>query len=398
MKRVSRIAGAAIVAGTLSLVVTSCGGEALGTSGNESSGASDDTVTVGVLVAQSGLFAPLGRDMQSGLQLYLDTHGGSLGGRKVALEVVDEGGSPQSGVAAATRLAQSRQVDVVTGVVAGPTAMAAREVLDPARMPVLLSNTGSVALGTNLKSEWIWRASYDNRDPGRLLGEELAKDTAAGDFFLIGADYSGGHEHLDGFKTTFPANRIKGELYTPFGKTSDYSPYLAKIRASGVKHVAAFFAGGEAIEFVKQFKAFGLSDSVKLYGFGFLTEGSALKAEGEAALGVLNATRYNWDLDNPENRKFVDAYQQKFGSVPTVFAANMYDIGGFLDKAIGSIKGEVTRDSVQKAIGSLGSMSGVRGNVEFDDNNTIVQGFYLTEVQQTKDGLRNVIVKDLGRS
>jgi branched-chain amino acid transport system substrate-binding protein len=379
-------------------VLTACGGESLGDSGDSGGASAKEAVKVGVLVTLSGPFAQLGRDMQAGIELYLDTHGGKLGGRDVNLEVVDEGESPQTGVAAATRLAQSRDIDVVTGIVTSPTAMAAREVFHSAQMPVLLGNTGAAALGAKLKSDWIWRASYDNLDPGRLLGADVAKDISVGDFFLIGADYAAGHEHLDGFKEDFPSTRIKGELYTPFGTTSDYSPYLAKIRASGAKNVAAFFAGREAIEFVKQFEAFGLSTSVKLYGFGFLTEGTALTAEGTAALGVKNVTRYNWDLDNPENAAFVKAYEQKHGAVPTIYAATMYDIGLLLDKAVMSINGEVTRDTLQQAIKSLGAVSTVRGEVTFRQNNTISQTFHLTEVRQTDQGPRNVVVKNLGRS
>lgn len=385
------VAGAVLLAS----VLTACGGSALG----GSSKASDSgKVKVGELVALSGVYASVGKDMKNGLDLYLEQHGNKLGGRDVELDVVDEGSEPQSGVAGATRLAQQDGVDVVAGIVSGPTASAGRDIFDAAKVPVLMGNTGSVALGGKLKSDWIWRASYDNGDPGRLLGKDLAGDASVGKVFLIGADYSGGHETLDGFKETFPKERIAGELYTPFGKTSDYSPYLAKIRASGAKNVFCFYAGGEAIEFTKQFHQFGLDKTVQLYSAGFLTEGTALDAEGEAALGVMNATRYNWDLDNPENKKFVEAYQKKFNRLPTVYAANMYDIGILLDKAISSIDGDVTHDNLRQAIGDLGGVDGVRGHLEFDDTNTIKQPFYLVKVEKTSEGLRNVKVKDLGRS
>ncbi len=391
--RKASLAGA--LALSVGLAVSACGGGSLGGGDGGSSG---DKVKVGVLVSLSGVYAPVGKDMKNGIELYLAQHNNKLGGRDVDLEVVDEGSTPETGVAGATRLAQTGNVDVVTGIVSGPTAMAGRDIFDSAKIPVLMGNTGSVALGKDLKSDWIWRASYDNGDPGRILGADLAKDASAGDFFLIGADYSGGHETLDGFKETFPKDRIAGELYTPFGTTSDYSPYLAKIRASGAKNVFCFYAGGEAIEFTKQFHAFGLDDSVQLYSAGFLTEGSALTAEGDAALGIMNATRYNWDIDNPENKEFVAAYQKKYETVPTVYAANMYDIGILLDKAIGSIDGDVTHEKLQKAINDLGGVDGVRGALEFDDTNTIKQPFYLVEVKKTDDGLRNVTVKDLGRS
>lgn len=387
------VAGAAVLA----MSVSACGGDALG--GGSAQKSAGETVKIGELVALSGAYAPVGQDMKRGFDLYLSQHGNKLGGHKVSLDVVDEGSSAQSGAAGDTRLAQQDNVDAVVGIVSGPTAAAGRNIFDAAKVPVLLGNTGSVDLGKH-PSPWIWRASYDNGDPGRLLGTAMAKDPGAGKFFLLGADYSGGHETMDGFKQTFPKNRIAGEVYNPpFGQTTDYSPYLSKIKSSGAKNVFVFNPGADAIQFVKQFYQFGLNRTVQLYGAGFITQGQpTLKAQGKAAIGVLDVTRYNWDIKNPVNEKFVAAYEAKYHTLPTVYAANMYDIGLILDKAIGSIKGTVDHESIRKAIDNLGSVDGARGPLSFNKDNTVEQEFYLTKVQQTAQGLRNVTVKPLGRS
>ncbi|GAB3200230.1 ABC transporter substrate-binding protein [Nocardioides hungaricus] len=388
--RAATLTGLVLVA----LLTAACGGGALG---GGSGGADNGKIKVGLLVPQSGVFSSVGKDMEQGFKLFLEENGNQLGGREVELVTVDEGADPQTGVAGATRLAQQDMVDVVVGIVAGPTAMGSRDIFDAAQVPALLGNTGAVQLGTDLKSDWIFRASYDNGDPGRLLGERLAADDATGKVFLMASDYSGGRETIAGFKETFPADRIVGELYTPYNSTSDYSPYLAKLRASGADTAFVFYAGGEAIEFTKQFSQFGLKKSLKLYSAGFLTEGTALEAEGSAALGVRNATRYNWDLDSPENAAFVRAYQERYGVLPTVYAANMYDIGLMLDQAAGNVDGDFTRTALRDAVAEV-KVVGVRGELEFDDTNTVKQSFYLVEVQDTLDGLRNVTIDELGRS
>lgn len=376
-------------------MLTACGGESLGSSSDSSGGG--DTVKVGLLVSKSGVYSSVGRDMENGLRLYLEQHDNTVGGKQVELVTVDEGESAQSGVSGATRLVQQDQVDVVLGVTSGPTATGTRDVFDGSQVPVLMGNTGAVVLGKDLASEWIWRASYDNGQPGRALGKKLAQDPSAGKVFLIASDYSGGHETLDGFKATFPADRIAGELYTPYGNTTDFSGYLSQIRASGASSVFTFYAGSEAIEFTKQYHQFGLSDKITLYSAGFLTEGTALDAEGEAALGVRNSTRYNWDLDNPENKEFSAAYERKYNAVPTVYAATMYDVGIILDKAVRQIEGDVTRAAIKQGLDNIGTVKGVRGDLSFDDTRTVRQQFYLTEVQRTDDGLRNVTLETLPR-
>ncbi|HEY9521782.1 MAG TPA: ABC transporter substrate-binding protein [Thermopolyspora sp.] len=383
--------------GLAALLLSACGGESLG-GGSGGSGDGDagaDTLKVGLIVAQSGVVSSVGRDMEHGLKLYLDQHGDKLGGKTVQLVTVDEGSDAQSGAAAVTRAVQQEQVDVVVGVTIGPTAMAGRDIFDSTHTPALMGNTGAVPLGKDLKSEWVWRASYDNAQPGQALGKKLAADKDTGDFYLMAADYSSGHETLDGFKQTFPADRIVGERYTPYGKTTDFSPYLEQIRNSGAKNVFCFYTGAEAIAFTKQFDQFGLSGKVKLYSAGFLTEGTDLAAEGQAALGVLNSTRYNWDTDNPQNDAFVPAYQKAYGGVPTVYAATMYDVGIILDKAVSQITGEVSREAVNEAMSKVGTVNGVRGELSFDDTRTVRQNFYLTEVKETSEGLRNVTVETL---
>ncbi|MFE2188312.1 ABC transporter substrate-binding protein [Streptomyces sp. NPDC059455] len=349
---------------------------------------------MGLLVSQSGVYASVGRDMQRGFQTFLDQHGGKLGGKTVNLVTVDEGSTPQSGVAGATRLVRQEQVDAVVGIVASPTAMGSRDIFNSAQVPVLMGNTGAVALGGAQASDWIWRASFDNRDPGRALGRRLAADASGGKVFLIASDYAGGHENLEGFKKTFPANRIAGELYPPFGTTSDYSSYLAQIRASGAKQVFAFFAGGEAIEFTKQFAAFGLSKHVRLNGT-FLTDGASLAAEGNAALGVRSTAVYNWDRDNAVNKAFVKDYQQKFHALPSIPSGCMYDVGVILNKAVASISGRVDRASINDALRSIGTVQGARGKLRFDDHRTMVNQMSLIEAKKTADGIRNVTVRPL---
>src|SRR5262249_38916937 len=74
-------------------------------------------VKVGLVIPQSGVYAPLGVDMKRAWDLYLEKHGGKLGKSAVTTVVADEGESPQSGVPAVQKLLQNDQVDVLVGIV-----------------------------------------------------------------------------------------------------------------------------------------------------------------------------------------------------------------------------------------------------------------------------------------
>ena len=72
------------------LGVAACGGGTLGSSSEEASG----PVKIGLLVPQSGVYKALGDDMKHGFELYLEQHGGKLGGREVQIVVATRARPP----------------------------------------------------------------------------------------------------------------------------------------------------------------------------------------------------------------------------------------------------------------------------------------------------------------
>ena len=101
----------------------------------------------------------------------------------------------------------------------------------------------------------------------------------------------------------YAGGTVAGSEFTPFGKTTNFQPYLARIERSGAKAVYCFYAGAEAVAFVKQYQQFGLASKIPLYCSGFATEGGVLKAQGDAALGIKTSLHYSDQIDNPTNTK-----------------------------------------------------------------------------------------------
>ena len=84
--------------------------------------------------------------------------------------------------------------------------------------------------------------------------------------YMLAADYAAGREFLSAFKEGFVAKggTIVGEAYSPFGQTQDWGPYLAKAKAAEPDAIFVFYAGAEAINFVKQYAQFGLQGTIPL--------------------------------------------------------------------------------------------------------------------------------------
>ena len=286
--------GTAVVVGAL--VVAGCTGGALR---EESAGASSSrgsVVKIGFIAPLSGPFASAGEDMRRGFRFYLDRHEGRLGGRKVAVVEVDEGAGPETGVPAVRRLLTRDRVVAAAGIVNSAVALGAHQSFIDARVPLIIATAGANDLTGAKGSEFIWRTSFANAEKNYTMGKWLAQQPPIpGGVFLLAPEYVAGHEQLNGFKAAFAAGggKIAGEQYSPFGITQDFQPYLTQVRASGAGAIYAFYAGQDAIGFVRQYRDFGLAGRIPLYGPGFLTEGPTLAAQGAAAEGLITVLHYS---------------------------------------------------------------------------------------------------------
>ena len=378
------------------MLLASCGGSL---SEGDGQGGSDDSgpVKIGLAVPLSGVYASLGEDMTQGFELYLEENDGQLGGREIEVSSADEGEGPQSGVPAATRLVTQDQVSAVVGIVNSAVALGVKDTFVQEEVPLIIANAGADEINAD-SSPYIWRTSFTNGQVAAALGAAVAEEVGDGSVYLIAADYAAGKESLTGFKETFTAagGEVAGESYTPFGTTTDWQPYLSKIRGSGASAVYTFYAGAEAVNFVKQYSTFGLADTAQLYGAGFLTEGGVLDAQGEAAVGIKTSLHYSDMIDSDRNNEFVEAYRAAYDEAPTVYAVQAYDAAAALDAAI---EGAESTDGagISEALADVGEIDSPRGAWSFDEQHNPDQPYYLREVQQTDAGFGNVVLSELNQ-
>ena len=360
----------------------------------EQQGSGDGPVKVGLLVPKSGVYAPLGRDMENGFRMYLDAAGGKLGGRSVEMVVADEGGGPETGVPAAQKLVQQDKVTTLVGIVNSAVALGVRDLVTDARIPLIVANAGANAITGERRSDYVWRTSFTNGEVAAALGAYVAGQVKDGKVFLAAPDYTAGKEATAGFQEAFEAagGSVAGIELTPFGTTTNFQPYLARIQRSGAKAVYCFYAGAEAVAFVKQYQQFGLSSKVPLYCSGFVTEGGVLKAQGDAALGIQGSLHYSDQLDNPTNEKFVADYSSKYGESPTVYAVQAYDAAAVLDRALAKGTGG---DAIVEGLRGIGEIDSPRGPWRFDDGHGPDQIYYLRTTEEQEGRIVNAVVRPL---
>jgi branched-chain amino acid transport system substrate-binding protein len=357
---------------------------------------SSTPVRIGLLVPRSGGLKPIGDDMLNGFQLYLNLNERRFGGHPVDLVIQDEGNTTQTGAAAMDRLLK-QNVLALTGVANSDVMTAVRAAVEQAQIPLVGSNASPTGLQGVI---YIWRTSYVNDQPGLALGSYLSKQIGTnGRIAMVAADRTAARDVIDGFRGVFGPDDARlptGVIWTPnevAPRGTFFSPYLQQVRAINPEAVFCDFAGPAAVEFIRQYRASGLT--AQLYAPGFLTEGATLQTLGDAARGILTAMNYSPDLENETNREFTGEYRRAYGGVPSTYAMASYDAAAVLDKAIRLAGDTLTPQRINLMLGQVGQIDSPRGTWQFNQPRTPQQKWYLRQVRPDGPLLGNVLLTDL---
>ena len=290
-----------------------------------------EPVRLGFLSSLSGTFGVLGAEQKRGLDLALEHLGNKLGGRPVTLIEADDKSNPVEAADLANKLVERDKVQVVTGLVASNSMLAAIDPLLKNNVFVVGANAGPAQLAGEKCNQNLFVVAFANEQWGTGLADYLNKSGVKRMMFL-GMDYQAGWDHAKSVAKNFKGENL-GEIYTPLTQM-DFSSVLTQVRAAKPDAVYAFYVGGAAVPFMKQWKQSGLDKTVKLYSMGAIADSMLLPAIGDAALGLETAYSWNPEMKTPGNQRFVADFQKKYGRKPTQFAMFQYDAILLLDAAL----------------------------------------------------------------
>jgi branched-chain amino acid transport system substrate-binding protein len=339
---------------------------------------------VGFMLPYTGTYAPLAKAIDNAFRMYADEKGGKLGGRSIQYVTVDDEAEPAKGPDNMNKLVSRENVDVVVGTVHSGVAMAMVKIARESNKLLIIPNAGANAATGPMCAPNIFRTSFTNWQPCYPMGKVMA-DAGAKRAITITWKYAAGEEDVVAFREGFgkAGGTIDAELYVPFPEV-EFQSYLTQIAEKKPDGVFAFFAGGGAVKFVRDYAAAGLKKSIPLYGPGFLTDGT-LQAQGEAADGLKTTLHYADDLDNPANKAFRANYQKRYNAEADVYGVQGYDAAALLGVGLDAVKGDFAATQALYAAMRGAKLDSPRGPVTFSAAQNPVQNIYLREVRGGKN-------------
>jgi branched-chain amino acid transport system substrate-binding protein len=341
-----------------------------------------EKLKIGVIATLSGPPAVLGQQLRNGFNLAVKTLGGKLGGREAEVIVADDELKPDVAVTKVKALVDRDKVEFVVGPIFSNILGAIMKPVTEGGAILISPNAGTSNFAGKDCNPNFFVTSYQNDQVFGVSGKH-AQDTGIKKVFLIAPNYQAGKDALAGFKAFFKGE-IADEVYVPLNQL-DFSAELSKIAAAKPDAIYVFLPGGMGVNFVKQFRQAGLADGVTFLS-SFTVDESTLPAQQDAALGFFGGSNWAPDLDTPQNKEFVAAYEKEFNAVPATYAFQAYDAALLIDSAVRAVGGNVGNKDALRAAMMKADFKSLRGGFKFNTNHYPIQDFYLVKVAKRADG------------
>ncbi len=346
------------------------------------SAGAQDKLKIGVVATLSGPPAVLGQQLRNGFQLAVKQLGGKLGGREVEVLVQDDELKPDVAVTKVKALIERDKVDFVVGPIFSNILQAIMKPVTDGGAILISPNAGTSNFAGKECNANFFVTSYQNDQNAEAMGK-YAQDRGIKKVLLMAPNYQAGKDEIAGFKRDFKGEAVD-EIYVPLGQL-DYSAELSKIAAAKPDAIFVFLPGGMGVNFVKQFRQAGLADKI-VFLSAFTVDESTLPAQQDAALGFFGGANWAPNLDNPQNKAFVTAYEKEYNAVPATYAFQSYDAALLIDSALKQTKGSTANKAALQAALKKADFKSLRGNFKFNTNHYPIQDFYLVKVAKRADG------------
>ena len=333
--------------------------------------ANAETIKIAYIDAVSGPFAPLIKNSTDSLQMYVDRANKEkwAGDNTFELVVLDGKGSPQESLQQ-LKIASDQGIRYVIHQVGSGVALALVDAINkfnernPGKEMVYFNGAAIAPDLTNSKCSF-WHFRFDANTDMKMdaITNTLAKDKSIKNVYIIGQNYAHGQEFSKAAKEMLSVKRpdikIVGDDLHAIGQVKDFSPYIAKIKASGADTVLTGNWGPDLVLLIKAAKDAGLKTN--FYTFYAFFDGTPIAMGSDAADRVKMVTNWTNNAEqNATNADLIKTYKAKY-NLDFEFLSTE-SIVGMLSKAIKEAK---TTDAVKVAFALEGlKYSGLSGDIE----------------------------------
>ena len=342
--------------------------------------AAQDKVRIGLIYTLSGPPSVLGQQSKNGFELAVKELGGKMGGKDVELFVADDTLKPDVAIQKVQELLERDKVDIVVGPIFSNMLQAIHKpVMDSGKI-LISTNAGASSFAGASCNPRFFVTSYQNDQIYATLGK-VANDKGYKRVYAMVPNYQAGKDALAGFKSTYKGTVVEESL-VPLNNL-DFDAELSKLAAAKPDALFTFMPGGLGINLIKQMNQAGLSGKFPIIS-AFTADEATLPVLGEAADGIFGALTWAPTTDNPQNKKFVAAYEAAYKAIPASYAMQAYDTAMLIDSAVRAVKGNVSDSKALSAAIQEGELQVAARSIQVQRQRLSDRGFLFDQSRQTR--------------
>ncbi|BBB60689.1 branched-chain amino acid ABC transporter substrate-binding protein [Undibacterium sp. KW1] len=281
-----------------------------------------DTIKIAYIDPLSGAFAPVGQNILNSYQYIADKANAEKWAGEHKFEVVgfDNKGSPQESLNVLKTVIDKgfRYITQGNGSAVGlalQDAVNKHNERNPGKEIVYLNHAAVDPDMTNSKCSF-WHFRFDSNSDMKMeaLTTFMAADKNIKKVYIIGQNYSFGHQVTRAAKEYLARKRpdiqIVGDDLHPIGQVKDFSPYVAKIKASGADTVITGNWGADLALLIKSAKDADLKSNFYTY---YASTTGVPTAMGAAGMDRVKYVGY-WNANNETfaGKDIVEGFKTKY--------------------------------------------------------------------------------------
>ncbi len=283
-----------------------------------------DTYKIGAVNSVTGPLGQFGQSVQKGTELAIDMVGRKVNGRSIVTTWEDDETKPQVTAQKGAKLMASNP-DLVLGSVNTPSTLALMKLSAQRKIPHLVTLGGGDPITGSERTPVVWRTTVPLGTENRI-GVQYIKAMKFKCLYGVSFDYQITRDRWNDMKKQVEANtgtKICGESFSPVDNV-DFALIIENAARSGADAFWIDVPGNIGTALLKQAIQVNLQSKMKLFGPVVIDDETAA-AIGPGAVGVSTGVRWHWTFDNPESKKFVEAYRKKYNEYPDQYAGEAYD-------------------------------------------------------------------------
>ena len=303
---------------------------------------------------------------------------------EIQVFVRDDAGLPDNTTSVANELIEIVGVDMLVGSTSSPTTATLQGIARANQIPLIVAPAAANDITGADFNEYTFRVSRNNYQDAINTCIELTANYST--FVQIAVDNAFGIGSAAAFRdacSLLGGEFIADDIFAP-ADTTDFTPYMEQIAASGADAYIVTWAGSGFIPLVQAANDQGVSDMMSL-GTTFIDNILMPVFYGDA-IGTTAGILYHWSApDNEINDFLVEELSTRYGVFPDLFDADGMNAAILIVETLRLTGGDTSPDVLIAAMEGL-EFEGPKGTIFIrPEDHVAIQDMYILTLENVTD-------------